>query len=164
MSQYFSDIDLATLHKTRLEEKIEYKLPWWTRYRQHSTTNNQQKPTAANTIRTSNSKRSATKSNSTDRKHGNEINAQQTASDATNDKINKNQNRNTSDKVVDRKHLNTNNGCDNIKEKQQQQYKEKAKTNKEAGVRQRHLIAEDFEYDEGYFSSSTRRRRSGTWP
>lgn len=24
-----SDIDLATLHKTRLEEKIQYKLSWW---------------------------------------------------------------------------------------------------------------------------------------
>lgn len=26
-----SDIDLATLHKTRLEERVHYKLSWWAR-------------------------------------------------------------------------------------------------------------------------------------
>lgn len=26
-----SDIDLPTLHKTRLEERVHYKLSWWTR-------------------------------------------------------------------------------------------------------------------------------------
>ena len=28
---YLSDIDLATLHKKRLDEKNQYKLSWWTR-------------------------------------------------------------------------------------------------------------------------------------
>lgn len=28
-----SDIDLATLHRTRLEERVHYKLSWWTRRR-----------------------------------------------------------------------------------------------------------------------------------
>lgn len=26
-----SDVDLATLHKTRLEERVHYKLSWWAR-------------------------------------------------------------------------------------------------------------------------------------
>lgn len=35
-----SDIDLATLHRTRLEERVHYKLSWWTRRLTDKQTNN----------------------------------------------------------------------------------------------------------------------------
>lgn len=34
---YMSDIDLATLHKTRLEEKMNYRLSWLTSYKSRAT-------------------------------------------------------------------------------------------------------------------------------
>lgn len=33
---YFSDIDLATLHRSRLNERIQYKLSWFNRRQKHS--------------------------------------------------------------------------------------------------------------------------------
>jgi hypothetical protein len=127
MSQYFSDIDLPTLHKSRKEEKVQYKLPWWNRYRHTN-----QQPTVT----------------------------RQDIVTATDKPVNRSNHRSTCDKGGDRKYSKANNkssnnfkhGCDNDKTKHQ---KDKSKSI---------AVVDEFDYDDGYFSSGARRRRSGTWP
>lgn len=144
---YMSDIDLATLHKTRLEEKVNYKLSWWAnttknnvkqysidgycntksfmrRYGNHI--NNKKKPVIKSSITTTSYKNTNCKSNKN-----------------ANDEVLKN-NKNVFEEQSINKEI-----CDNNKQKN---YQYKAS-----------LDIDDI-HDDGYFSSETRRRRSGTWP
>lgn len=105
---YMSDIDLATLHKTRLEEKVNYKLSWLT--------NHKTRPTGSLMVIDQ---------------------AQQPKAYCHQWKT---VNRGENGAVVESKSAGTKKICD------------------------KRLDDFDDLSDEGYFSSETRRRRSGTWP
>lgn len=157
-----SDIDLATLHKTRLEEKVNYKLSWW------ANTKNNNNAKHNNSIDGCCDMKSAAKQyNCHKKKPVVKLSSSNTAviATGTNSKsvCEKSPSKKTSsDKIVnqakkvDMERVGGYN-CDNNYGKQQQiknKYECKYKSSSEF----------DDLSDDGYFSSETRRRRSGTWP
>lgn len=114
-----SDIDLATLHKTRLEERVNYKLSWWTERR------NSRHSDGLNDIARKCLEYNA-KNNIVNIQNG-VLNGNLSNCNILNEKLDRLALKNASDKL-----LNGDRNCEN----------------------------ENFEY----FTSTTRRRRSGTWP
>lgn len=140
---YLSDIDLATLHKKRLDEKNHYKLSWYNRrfyddemsHEQHSSLKREEhkvKPKAGSSDKSAKSKASVL--------HMNAKTSALKSACADNDG-----NNNKTNVTNDAAAVNKASTCNSI-----------AYGNRRPSP--------DF-YDEGYFSSPTlNRRRSGTWP
>lgn len=155
-----SDIDLATLHKTRLEEKIQYKLSWLRT--RHSVGIQQQKPSTHYDSKRSTSVVKLISSTSVDSAgiNGNSVIPIQAIISA----------KATDVEVVAAKEKelmkNNQNYCDSNNQRQT------IKINKENYTKKKNHVKNDLNgnhqnssSDEQYFSSETsRRRRSGTWP
>lgn len=162
-----SDIDLATLHKTRLEEKVNYKLSWWANTKNNAKHNNsidgccdtksparqynchKKKPvvklSSPTSTTTGNSKSVCEKSPNKKAAIG--------ANDKS-DKIVNNKNNARKLDIAAERVVKSNGICDNFDKQIKNKYECKYKTP---------LEFDDLS-DDGYFSSETRRRRSGTWP
>lgn len=143
---YLSDIDLATLHKKRLDEKHHYKLSWYNRrfyddemnHDQHNSLKRDEHKVKSKVGGGGSSDRSAKPKASA--LHAN------TKTSALKQACAANDGNNNSNKIAhDATAVNKGSTCNSI-----------------AYGNRRH--SPDF-YDEGYFSSPTlNRRRSGTWP
>lgn len=146
-----SDIDLATLHKTRLEEKVNYKLSWWT-----NTKNNVklmqrdgcETKSASTKQYNCHKKKPVVKSSSAGNSKSTSLNKKVIGGSDNDDK--REEIVNNKKDVAAKKALNKSCDIDN--------YYEKPMKNKYES-----LEFDDLS-DDGYFSSETRRRRSGTWP
>lgn len=167
-----SDIDLATLHKTRLEEKVNYKLSWWTKIKSNTSNmsidgystkskvyNCHNKKPVATSAADKSGKNS--KSVVSEKKNNNNcIDASSHSKQHKNAPIKK-----INDNILNKTVVNTdnkkemahivntrnNNICDN-----------------KFNINKKYNCGTSVEFDnlsdDGYFSSETRRRRSGTWP
>lgn len=142
---YMSDIDLATLHQTRLEEKFNYRLSWLTNHKARTSVPN---------IGDGSNKKSYNVHHKGDtKKTNNAVDSNVTkviknASDISNKKNNNAKNNKNNKQNV---------GCDSTKEilAKEIEARELAAHGK---------LLEFVDDDDGYFSSDARRRRSGTWP
>lgn len=144
---YMSDIDLATLHKTRLEEKVNYKLSWWTNSNKNNVKLDDDSKSTSTKQYNCHKKKPVVKSNGTGK------------SVCSNKKLIVGEKR---DEIVNKKEIERvtktplNENFDN-------KYVEKPIKNKYECKYKASLDFDDLS-DDGYFSSETRRRRSGTWP
>lgn len=127
---YLSDIDLATLHKTRLEEKFNYRLSWLT---------NQKSRISALIIGGAAGNK---KPYNVHERNGH-------AGESLAKKVVKNA---ATQKQTTRQH------CDSHEEIHVKEIEAR-----EFEARHKRMDFDDLS-DDGYFSSDTRRRRSGTWP
>lgn len=134
-----SDIDLATLHKTRLEERLNYKLSFQPNHHHRPS----QEQHNHNYDGFSSMTRLCLQRNAT-------INTRATTVNAT------------SNTVINLKDLNGNCVMDNLTNK----IKHLNFINKQKLLRNRGDSSSSLDDDEdfSYFTSTTRRRRSGTWP
>lgn len=146
---YMSDIDLATLHKTRLEEKVNYKLSWWTNSNKNNVKLDDDSKSTSTKQYNCHKKKPVVKSNGT----GN------SKSVCSNKKLIGGEKR---DEIVNKKEIERVTKTP-LNENYDNKYVEKPIKNKYECKYKASLDFDDLS-DDGYFSSETRRRRSGTWP
>lgn len=135
MMAYLSDIDLATLHKKRLDEKNQYKLSWWTR-RFYDEDDHPQK-TDYNSCEDKKVKAKTSKSKTKASSKAIKANDKPPASAAKGESDGNNN-------TVNRKTI--------------------SRHSRNVDINGNKCRNQEGYYDEGYCSSPTARRRSGTWP
>lgn len=142
-----SDIDLATLHKTRLEEKVNYKLSWWTNSNKNNVKLDDDSKLTSTKQYNCHKKKPVVKSNGTGNSKSVCSNKKLIGSEKRDEIVNK--------KEIERDTKTPLNGNYDNKYIEEKPIKNKYEC--------KSLDFDDLS-DDGYFSSETRRRRSGTWP
>lgn len=153
---YMSDLDLATLHKTRLEEKVNYKLSWLAQQKER--TSHPSIDYSVPRSKTYNTHRKLSRTatgNESDNKLCRTGNGSMTSNET------KQKGLNGTGKQVENSEMN------GSKSKHKEPECDIYVKNIEKELIMRDSVGAELVdnlSDDGYFSSETRRRRSGTWP